>query len=224
MTTVADPPKRRLDLAAAAGGDAATAVDERLQVASPLRRLLNKVFPDHWSFMLGEIALYSFIILLLTGTFLTLFFDPSMAEVKYNGSYAPLRGIEMSQAYESTLNISLRRARRPDHAPDAPLGGAAVHGRDRRAHVPDRSSPARSASRASSTGSSACCLFWLGFLEGFAGYSLPDDVLSGTGLRIACAIMLSIPVDRHLGLHLAVRWRVPRRRDPRPALHRCTCC
>ena len=32
-----------------------------------LRRQLNKVFPTHWSFLLGEIALYSFIVLLITG-------------------------------------------------------------------------------------------------------------------------------------------------------------
>ena len=43
--------------------------------------LLRKIFPDHWTFLLGEIALYSFIILLLTGTFLTLFFKPSMTDV-----------------------------------------------------------------------------------------------------------------------------------------------
>src|SRR5437773_5305363 len=97
--------KRKLDLAklpAATGYQ----VDDRLQVASPLRRTLNKVFPDHWSFLLGEIALYSFVVLLLTGTFLTFFFDPSMAEVKYNGSYVPLRGIEMTKAYETSLNLS----------------------------------------------------------------------------------------------------------------------
>ena len=64
--------------------------------ATPLRGLLNKVFPDHWSFLLGEIALFSFIVLLFTGTFLTFFFEPSMTETVYNGSYAPLRGVEMS--------------------------------------------------------------------------------------------------------------------------------
>src|SRR5687767_12729657 len=84
----------------------ASEIDDRLQVSTPLRRLLNKVFPDHWSFMLGEIALYSFILLLLTGTFLALFFDPSMAEVVYDGSYTPLRGVEMSRAYETSLNLS----------------------------------------------------------------------------------------------------------------------
>src|SRR3712207_181912 len=87
-------------------GKMALEVDDRLIVAGPLRRTLNKVFPDHWSFLLGEIALYSFIILLLTGTYLTLFFDASMREVVYNGSYIPLKGVTMSEAYASTLNIS----------------------------------------------------------------------------------------------------------------------
>jgi hypothetical protein len=87
-------------------GAAAGEFDDRLQLAGPLRRLLNKVFPDHWSFLLGEISLYSFIVLLLTGTFLALFFDPSMTEVKYDGSYVPLKGLEMSRAYATSLDIS----------------------------------------------------------------------------------------------------------------------
>src|SRR5438067_9620190 len=86
-------------------GKAAVEFDDRLIVAGPLRRTLNKVFPDHWSFLLGEIALYSFIVLLLSGTYLTFFFDASMKEVVYDGSYAPLRGVGMSAAYDSTLNM-----------------------------------------------------------------------------------------------------------------------
>ncbi|MDQ3734986.1 MAG: cytochrome b, partial [Actinomycetota bacterium] len=70
-----------------------------------LRRTLNKVYPEHWSFLLGEIALYSFVVLLLTGTYLTFFFDATMQEVVYEGSYAPLRGVEMTGAYASSLNI-----------------------------------------------------------------------------------------------------------------------
>src|SRR5215213_9835780 len=83
-------------------------LDERLGLAGVSKRshLLRKVFPEHWSFMLGEIALWSFIVLLLTGVFLTFWFQPSMAETVYDGSYAPLRGLEMSQAYSSTLDIS----------------------------------------------------------------------------------------------------------------------
>src|SRR3954468_18618617 len=98
--------KRRKDDLAQVPGNLAKGMDERYQAATPLRALLNKVFPDHWSFLLGEIALFSFIILLLTGTFLTLFFDPSMQEVAYHGPYAALRGVEMSAAYESSLRLS----------------------------------------------------------------------------------------------------------------------
>ena len=81
-------------------------IDARYHPAAGLRRQLNKVFPTHWSFLLGEIALYSFVVLLITGIYLTLFFDPSVIEVPYHGVYQPLRGVEMSRAYESALNIS----------------------------------------------------------------------------------------------------------------------
>ena len=81
-------------------------VDDRLASSNFLKRSMGKVFPEHWSFMLGEIALYSFIVVLLSGTYLTLFFKPSMIEIVYNGSYVPLKGVEMSEAYASTLDIS----------------------------------------------------------------------------------------------------------------------
>src|ERR1700761_3430388 len=91
---------------ATALGRVADWADERYTAAKFTRSALNKVFPDNWSFMMGEIALYSFIILLLSGTYLAFFFDPSMTEVHYNGSYTLLRGVEMSRAYDSTLGIS----------------------------------------------------------------------------------------------------------------------
>ena len=89
-----------------AGGATATYLDQRVGSNRWLKNNLNKVFPDHWSFMLGEIVLYSFIVILLSGIYLTLFFKPSMVEVIYDGSYAPLRGVKMSEAYASTLDIS----------------------------------------------------------------------------------------------------------------------
>src|SRR5215211_9047819 len=96
-------PKR----SAKAAGAVATWADDRLGLAKATKGMsLRKVFPDHWSFMLGEIALWSFVVLLLTGTFLTLWFKPSMGEVVYNGSYDQLRGVSMSEAYASTLHIS----------------------------------------------------------------------------------------------------------------------
>jgi quinol---cytochrome-c reductase cytochrome b subunit len=168
-------------------------LDDRLHSASPLRKLLNKVFPDHWSFLLGEIALWSFVVLLLTGTFLTFFFDPSMEEVRYNGSYTPLRGVSMSRAYETSLNISFDvrggLVIRQMHHWAALLFVAAIIIHMLRVFFTGAFRKPRELNWIV-----GILLFWTAFLEGFAGYSLPDDGLSGTGLRIASAIMLSIPV------------------------------
>jgi ubiquinol-cytochrome c reductase cytochrome b subunit len=184
--------KPKVDVAALPGASARE-IDDRLQVATPLRRLFNKVFPDHWSFLLGEIALYSFIVLLLTGTFLALFFDPSMQEVVYNGSYVPLKGISMSRAYETTLNLSFDvrggLIMRQMHHWAALLFMAAIVVHMLRVFFTGAFRKPRELNWII-----GLSLFWLGFTEGFAGYSLPDDALSGTGLRIASAIMLSIPV------------------------------
>ncbi|HKT01974.1 MAG TPA: cytochrome bc complex cytochrome b subunit [Rugosimonospora sp.] len=184
--------RRKPDLAALPAA-AANQVDERLTLATPLRRLFNKVFPDHWSFLLGEIALYSFIVLLLTGTFLALFFDPSMQEVPYNGSYAPLHGITMSRAYETSLHISFDVRGglfiRQMHHWAALLFMAAIVVHMLRVFFTGAFRKPRELNWIVGV-----LLFWMGFTEGFAGYSLPDDALSGTGLRIASAIMMSIPV------------------------------
>jgi ubiquinol-cytochrome c reductase cytochrome b subunit len=174
-------------------GKAGEFVDERLTVAAPTRKYLNKVFPDHWSFMMGEIALYSFIILILTGTYLTFFFDASMGEVRYNGSYQPLQGVEMSRAYASTLHISFDVR-----------GGLIIRQIHHWAALMFVAAMLIHMLRVFFTGAFrkprefnwiiGILLIVLGVIEGFAGYSLPDDLLSGTGLRIADAIMLSIPV------------------------------
>jgi ubiquinol-cytochrome c reductase cytochrome b subunit len=174
-------------------GKVAKWFDDRLNLAGPTRKQLNKVFPDHWSFMMGEIALYSFIILLLTGTYLTFFFDPSMADTVYHGRYVPMQGITMSKAYESTLNISFDvrggLVIRQIHHWAALLFLAAMLIHMFRVFFTGAFRKPRELNWLIGLG-----LVALGIIEGFAGYSLPDDLLSGTGLRIADAIMLSIPV------------------------------
>src|SRR5699024_7530787 len=85
---------------------AAWQMEDRYRPAKAIRKQINKVFPNHWSFLLGELALYSFIIVILSGVYLTFFFDPSMEEVYYHGPYEMLRGVPMSRAFESTLEIS----------------------------------------------------------------------------------------------------------------------
>src|SRR5215211_4245413 len=174
-------------------GKAALEVDDRLIVAAPLRRTLNKVFPDHWSFLLGEIALYSFLILLLSGTYLTFFFDASMQEVAYEGSYAPLRGVEMSAAYDSALQLSFDVRgglfMRQLHHWAALLFVAAIVVHLLRIFFTGAFRRPRETNWLIGV-----VMLVLALLMGVTGYSLPDDLLSGTGLRIISAIMLSVPV------------------------------
>ncbi len=174
-------------------GEAADELDQRFHLAPALRRQINKVFPTHWSFMLGEIALYSFIILLLSGTYLALFFDPSMAEVEYQGPYDPLRGIEMTRAYASTLEISFEVRgglfARQVHHWSALLFVASIVAHMFRTFFTGAFRKPREANW-----SIGIMIVFLAGLEGLTGYSLPDDLLSGTGLRIISAIIMSIPV------------------------------
>ena len=180
-------------------GNVANYVDERTGAAKWLKKNLLKVFPDHWSFLLGEIALYSFIILLLSGTFLTFWFDPSMKEVVYNGSYQPLSGLKMSAAYESTLHISFDvrggLLMRQIHHWAALFFMAAIVVHMLRVYFTGAFRKPREANWLIGVG-----LLTLGIVEGFLGYSLPDDLLSGTGIRIAEAIIQAIPV---VGSYLA---------------------
>ncbi|MBW3641062.1 MAG: cytochrome bc complex cytochrome b subunit, partial [Actinobacteria bacterium] len=168
-------------------------MDERLGAAGYVRKSLNKVFPDHWSFMLGEIALYSFVILLLTGTYLSFFYTPSLTEVVYDGGYIPLKGVTMSQAYESTLYISFDvrggLIMRQIHHWAALLFMASIVVHLLRVFFTGAFRKPRELNWVIGV-----LLLILGLLEGFAGYSLPDDLLSGTGARIFHGIILSVPV------------------------------
>jgi len=168
-------------------------VDSRVGFSAALKRNLRKVFPDHWSFMLGEIALYSFVILLLTGVFLTFWYKPSMLEVIYNGSYVPLKGIPMTEAYASTLEISFDvrggMLIRQIHHWAALFFIAAMVVHLLRVFFTGAYRKPREFNWLLGLG-----LLTLGLLAGFTGYSLPDDLLSGIGLKIAASIVQAIPV------------------------------
>ncbi len=168
-------------------------IDDRLGSAHFVRHALRKAFPDHWSFMLGEINFYAFVVLLATGTFLAFFFDPNTAKTTYHGPYALLDGVRMSNAYRSVLALSfevnLGMLVRQIHHWTALLfvAGIAVH-----------------MGRIFFTGAFrrpreinwviGFLLLWLALFEGFTGYSLPDDLLSGIGLRIAVSVLESVPL------------------------------
>ncbi|MDQ3958059.1 MAG: cytochrome bc complex cytochrome b subunit [Actinomycetota bacterium] len=167
-------------------------IDSRLGAASWTRKTLRKVFPDHWSFLLGEVALFCFLVLLATGVFLTLFYRADATRVVYEGPYSPLQGREVSAAFESVMRISYEvRAglvmRQIHHwAALVFVGAIVVH-----------------TMRVFFTGAFrkpreinwlvGVALLLLAIGMGFTGYSLPDDLLSGTGLRIAYSVLISVP-------------------------------
>ncbi|MFH7595301.1 cytochrome bc complex cytochrome b subunit [Streptomyces racemochromogenes] len=167
--------------------------DGRLGIYSLAKANMRKIFPDHWSFMLGEICLYSFIIIILTGVYLTLFFHPSMNEVVYHGSYVPMQGVQMSEAFASTLDISFDVRGglliRQIHHWSALIFVAAMVVHMMRVFFTGAFRKPREVNWIF-----GFLLLVLGMFTGFTGYSLPDDLLSGTGVRFMEGAILSVPI------------------------------
>ena len=172
---------------------ASKAIDDRLRAAKFVRSALNHVFPDHWSFMLGEIALYSFMVLLVTGTYLALFFHASSEKVVYNGPYRPLDGQKISVAYRSVLDLSFNvpgglLVRQMHHWAALIFLWAIL------AHMARIFLTAAYRKPRELNWMIGLTLLVMALVNGFLGYSMLDDLLSGTGVRIGYAIMLSVPV------------------------------
>ncbi|WP_274557539.1 cytochrome b [Streptomyces spiramyceticus] len=188
MSTVTDEKRK-----ASAGERVADWADGRLGIYGLAKANMRKIFPDHWSFMLGEIALYSFIIIILTGVYLTLFFHPSMNEIEYHGSYVPMQGIRMTEAYASTLDISFDVRGglliRQIHHWAALIFLAAMFVHMMRVFFTGAFRKPREINWLF-----GFLLFVLGMFTGFTGYSLPDDLLSGTGVRFTQGAILATPI------------------------------
>lgn len=192
-TTAVGPEQHSTSATGGVTGRMANYLDERTSLSGAVRFLGRKIFPDHWSFMLGEVALYSFVVILLSGTFLTFFFQASMTEVRYEGSYLPLKGVQMSAALQSTLNISFDIR-----------GGLLIRQVHHWAALLFLASIGLHMLRVFFTGAFrkprelnwvvGFLLFVLAMAEGFTGYSLPDDLLSGNGLRIIDGMVKGLPV------------------------------
>jgi ubiquinol-cytochrome c reductase cytochrome b subunit len=193
-TTTAAPPAASTEVKKS-GFTAAAAnyLEDRTSISGAVKEFGRKIFPDHWSFLLGEVALYSFIVILLSGTFLTFFFQASMASVVYHGSYVPLKGVEMSAAMSSTLNISFEirggLLMRQIHHWAALLFVAAIGLHMLRIFFTGAFRKPRELNWVI-----GFVLFILAMAEGFTGYSLPDDLLSGNGLRIIDGLVKGLPV------------------------------
>ncbi|MBF8190992.1 ubiquinol-cytochrome c reductase cytochrome b subunit [Nonomuraea sp. K274] len=175
------------------GSSLAKALDDRVGGAGFLKKAMRKVFPDHWTYLLGEIALYAFVVVLLTGVFLTFFFKPAMEEVIYDGAYVPLRGVEMSLAYASSLEISFEvrgglLMRQMHHWATLVFLAAIV------AHLLRNFFTGAFRKPRDLNWLIGVLLFVLVMFNGLFGYSLPDDLLSGAGLRILHGVTLSVPL------------------------------
>ncbi len=186
-------------------------LDERSATAPFLRKTLRYLFPDHWSFLLGEVALYTFLLLVATGVYLTLFFEPDASRTTYHGSYAPLRGAEMSHAYRSVVDISLEVKAglliRQTHHWAANVFVAAIVVHLLRIFFTGAFRKPRDL-----TYYIGLSMLMLALLEGYLGYSMVDDLLSGMGLAIGYSVAMSIPFA---GANLAALiWGGPFPGDP----------
>ena len=168
-------------------------IDERTASAPFLKKALRYVVPDHWSFLLGEVALYAFILLIATGIYLALFFVPSTAHTVYHGPYTPLDGRTMSAAYKSAIDLSFSYKagllmRQTHHwAADVFVAAIVIH--VMRVFFTGAFRKPREL-----TWLIGLTLLFTAFLEGYLGYSLVDDLLSGMGLAIGYGVGLSIPI------------------------------
>ena len=174
-------------------GRIANFVDSRVGMSGIIKEFGRKIFPDHWSFMFGEVALYCLVILILSGTYLTFFFNPTMDTVIYDGAYVPMKGVEMSGAYASALDISFETRgglfMRQVHHWAALMFVVAIAVHMMRVFFTGAFRRPRELNWV--VGGT---LFVLAMAAGFTGYSLPDDVLSGNGLRIIDGVMKAIPL------------------------------
>jgi ubiquinol-cytochrome c reductase cytochrome b subunit len=180
------------DDAHVSGHDRVAFLDERLGAARPLRKALRYVFPEHWSFLLGEMALYAFVVLIATGVYLALFFDPSTAQTTWHGPYAPLDGVQMSRAFSSALDLSFTvpggLLMRQTHHWAALLFLVAIT-----LHLLRVAFTGAFRKPRELTYAVGVTLLVLAVVEGYAGYSLLDDLLSGMGLAIGYSTALSLP-------------------------------
>lgn len=168
-------------------------VDERLGTQSFLKDAFDHIFPDNWSFMLGELAMYCFIILVITGVYLAMFFDPSDTVVTYKGPYMPMHGVKMPVAYETMIQINLQVRggilfRQMHHWAALLFLGAIIM------HLARLFFTGAFRKPRDLNWTIGATLLLLSMLNGFTGYSLPDDLLSGLGLRIFYTILQSVPV------------------------------
>ncbi|GGL42428.1 menaquinol-cytochrome c reductase cytochrome b subunit [Halarchaeum grantii] len=154
---------------------------------------LGKSFPAEDSFLLGEVALFSFVVLVLTGTYLGLFYIPSIESVTYHGSVVRYQGQELPGAFASVLQLTY----------DVPFGMFVRRFHHWAAHI-FVASIALHMLRVFFTGAYrkpreanwavGVVLAALAMLAAYTGYSLPFDEFATTATSIGFNLASSIPL------------------------------
>ena len=169
----------------------------RTRLGGALRRTRDEArgrrLQPTWTNLLGAVSMGSAAVLLVTGVILMFFYVPSSQQVVYQGGYAPLHGADVSRAFSSTLSLSM----------DVP-GGLLLR---QAHHWAGLLLPAALILQLVTTFFSGAfrgprrwawallvLLIVAVLADGWSGYALPDDLLSGTGLRIVQGIVLAIPL------------------------------
>ncbi|WP_123533316.1 cytochrome b [Halosimplex salinum] len=155
--------------------------------------LLGKAFPAEDSFLLGEVALFCFLILVLTGVFLGFFFEPSTSDVEYDGSVAEYQGEELPEAFASVLNITYdvpfgMLIRRMHHwAAHLFVASMALH--MLRVFFTGAYRNPREPNWLVGTGLAGMSMF-----AAYTGYALPFDEFASTAVGIGYNVALSVPL------------------------------
>ena len=169
-----------------------TSTTSSLRSIATYGRLGRRAVPNHWTSLLAAVSAACLVVLVVTGFLLLLHYDPSVEQVTYHGSYLPLRGVEVSRAYDSTMHLTFEVD-----------GGLLLRQTHHWAALVLPASVMLQMASVFFTGAFrrprrlAWLLLSLTFLlvlaAGWSGYALPDDTLSGTGLHIFEGILVGTP-------------------------------
>ncbi|MEF8822179.1 MAG: cytochrome bc complex cytochrome b subunit [Halovenus sp.] len=166
--------------------------DDRLDLEGG-RSILGKAFPAEDSFLLGEVALFCFVLLVLSGMFLGFFYEPSISNVEYEGSVAEYQGEEMPESYVSVLNITYdvpfgMLLRRMHHwAAHLMVASMALH--MLRVFFTGAYRNPRELNWVVGTALAGATMF-----AAYTGYALPFDEFASTAVGIGYNVALSIPI------------------------------
>ena len=163
-------------------------LDERLALSRFYDKFLRKAFPVHHSFFLGEMTLFAFATLVVTGIFLSINFEPSIRLVEVGAQQVP--AAYASVQFIDTLPFG--RVIRSIHHWSANIMVAAAFLHMLRILLTGAYKKPREINWLI-----GIALLGFSIFAAFTGYSLPFDAFSATATKIGYGIASSLPLIGH---------------------------